>query len=158
MIRISEPATRLRSGGNNGTQAQNHEISLISDQELLEAPTITAPHGTLLSNMVDSGNKKVWNQSLRVHDDDQKGIFQFGLTEAKNLAGRTVNVLTGDADYELGGFVSRVLVVPAFQKTYSITAPSQTLNVKGNLFFWADQQAVNNNTTGLAAITIEEIV
>jgi len=128
-----------------------------------------------------------------VHDDDQKGIFQFGLTEAKNLAGRTVNVLTGDVDYELGGFVSRVLVVPAFQneldlevnvadtskvvardkdsilltyknnlidelKTYSITAPSQTLNVKGNLFFWADQQAVNNNTTGLATITIEEIV
>ncbi|MEQ8624484.1 MAG: hypothetical protein RJQ00_06500 [Vicingaceae bacterium] len=193
VIRISEPATRLRSGGNNGTQAQNHEISLISDQELLEAPTITAPHGTLLSNMIDSGNKKVWNQSLRVHDDDQKGIFQFGLTEAKNLAGRTVNVLTGDADYELGGFVSRVLVVPAFQneldlevnvadtskvvardkdsilltyknnlidelKTYSITAPSQTLNVKGNLFFWADQQAVNNNTTGLATITVEEIV
>lgn len=193
VITISEPATRLRSGGNNGTQAQNHEISLISDQELLEAPTITAPHGTLLSNMVDSGNKRVWNQTLRVHDDDEKGVFQFGLTEAKNLAGRTVNVLTGDADYELGGFVSRVLTVPAFQneldlevqvsdtskvvardkdsilltyknnlidelKTYSITGPSQTLNVNGNLLFWADQQAVNNNTTGLATITIEEVV
>ena len=193
VISIAEAASRLRGGGNSGTQAQNHEISLLSDQELLEAPTISAPHGTLLSSMQDSGDKKRWVQSLRVHDDDQKGIFSFGLTEAKNLAGKTVNVFSGNADYELGGFVSRTIQVPAFQnefsmgvnvadtskvvardkdsilltyknnladelKTYSITAPSNTLNVKGNLFFWADQQAVNNNTTGLATITIEELV
>lgn len=193
VISIVEPATRLRSGGNSGTQAQNHEISLLSNQELLEAPTISVPHGTLLGNMQDSGDKKNWLQSLRVHDDDQKGVFQFALTEAKNLAGKTVNILSGDTDYELGGFVSRIILVPAFQneldmrvnvsdtskvvardkdsilltyknnlidelKTYSITAPSLTLNVKGNLFFWADQQAVNNNTTGLATITVEELV
>jgi len=193
LISISEPATRLRSGGNNGTQAQNHEISLLSNQELIETPTISVPHGTLLNSMQDTGGKKRWVQSLRVHDDDEKGVFQFGLTEAKNLAGKVVNVLSGDTDFELGGFVSRTIQVPAFQnefdlevdvadtskviardkdsillsyknnlldelKTYSITAPTQTLNVKGNLFFWADQQAVNNNTTGLATITVEELV
>ncbi len=193
VIQISEPLSRLRSGGNNGTQAQNHEISLLSDQELLEAPTISVPHGTLLNTMQDSGDKKQWDQTLRVHDDDEKGVFNFSLTEAKNLAGKTVNVLSGDTQYELGGFVSRTIQVPAFQneldlgvnvsdtskvvardkdsilltyknnftdelKSYSITSPSGTLNVKGKLFHWTDSQAVNNNTTGLATITIEEIV
>jgi hypothetical protein len=193
MISISEPASRLRSGGNNGTQAQNHEITLQSNQELIEVPVITAPHGTLQNSMQENGNKTNWTQDLRVHDTDQKGVFTFGLTTAKNLAGKTVNALTGNAEYELGGFVSRTIQAPAFQnelnlevnvadtskvvardkdsitltyknnlidelKTYSITGPSQTLNVKGNLFFWADQQAVNNNTTGLATITIEEVV
>ena len=193
IISVNEPATRLQSGGNNGTQAQNHEITLQSNQELLEIPIITVPHATLQNSMQDSGNKKLWTQDLRVHDTDQKGVFTFGLTEAKNLAGKTVNALTGDAAYELGGFVSRTIQVPAFQneldlevnvadtskvvardkdsialtyknnlvdelKSYSITGPTQTLNVKGNLFFWADQQAVNNNTTGLASITIEEVV
>lgn len=193
VITIQEPESRLRSGGNNGTQAQNHEITLTSDQELLEAPTISVPHGTLQGQMADSGDKRNWTQNLRVHDDDQKGVFTFSLTEAKNLAGKTVNVLTGDNNYELGGFVSRTLQVPAFineidmgvnvsetskvvardkdsilltyknnlideLKTYSITAPTQTLNVNGNLFFWADQQAVNNNSTGLATITVEEVV
>ena len=192
-ISIVEPATRLRSGGNNGTQAQNHQITLQSNQQLIAPPIITVPHGSLQNSMQDSGNKTLWTQDLRVHDADQKGVFSFGLTEAKNLAGRTVNVLTGNVDYELGGFVCRTIQAPAFQneldlgvnvadtskvvardkdsitltyknnlvdelKTYSITGPSQTLNVKGNLFFWADQQAVNNNTTGLATITIEEIV
>jgi len=193
IISMNESATRLRSGGNNGTQAQNYEISLQSNQELIVAPIISAPHGTFQNSMQDSGNKTLWTQDLRVHDNDQKGVFAFGLTSAKNLAGKVVNVFTGNASYELGGFVSRTIQVPAFQnefdlevnvaetskvvardkdaialiyknnlidelKSYSITGPTQTLNVKGNLFYWADQQAVNNNTTGLATITIEEVV
>lgn len=192
-VSVNEPLARLRSGGNNGTQVQNHEITLVADQELLEAPVIAVPHGTLVAQMVDSGNKRNWTQNLRVHDDDEKGVFQFSLTQAKNLAGKVVNVLSGDNNYELGGFVSRTLTVPAFQnevtmgvkvaesskvvardkdsilltyqndlsdvlKSYAFTSPSQTLNINGDLFFWADKQAVNNNSTGLATITIEEVV
>jgi len=193
-ISVIESTNRLRSGGNQGTQAQNHEISLISDQELIEAPVLAVPHGTLLGAMLnESGDKLIWTQNLRVHDEDEKGVFQFTLTTAKNLAGRIVNVLSGDATYELGGFVSRTIEVPAFAgeidlgvnvsetakvvardkdnilltyknnlddelKTYAITGPSGTLNVKGNLFHWTDSQAVNNNTTGLATITVEEVV
>lgn len=192
-ITITEPVTRLRSGGNHGTQVQNHLITLNSNQELIQAPVITVPHGTLDGNMVDTGDKKVWTQNLRVHDNDQKGIFQFGLTQAINLAGKPVSNLTGDNNYELGGFVSRTLTVTAFQseidllvqvsdtskvvardkdlilltyknnlldalRSYTITGPSGTLNIKGNLFTWTDLQAVNNNSTGLATITIEEVV
>lgn len=192
-ITITEPATRLRSGGNQGTSAQNHEITLQSNQELYEAPTITAQSGTLQASMVDSGNGTTFTQDLRVHDTDSRGVFSFGLTSAKNLAGHVVVTFTAESNYEIGGFVSRTITVPAFEheldlgvdvsdtaklvaldkdlavltyandlsdviKEYTITSPSDTLNPNGNLFHWKDSQAVNNNTTGLATITIEETV
>jgi hypothetical protein len=191
-ISITEPATRLKSGGNQSTQAQNHQIRLTSNQKLLEAPTISAPHGTLLNSMVDTGDSMAYTQDLRVHDDDEKGVFTFGLTLATNLAGKTVVVFNGEANYELGGFVVRTLTVPAFEnevdmgvrvanpskvvakdkdlalltyyndlenndKAYTITNPSGVLNINGDLFHWNDSQAVNNNTTGLATIQIEEV-
>lgn len=192
-VSIFLPASRLRSGGNQGTQVQNHSILLNSDQELLQPPVISAPHGTLEAVMVDQGDKLNWTQNMRVHDDDQEGGFQFSLTSAVNLAGKSINVIGGNANYQLGGFVSRTIQVPPFNnelaigtnvsdtskviardkdgillvfqnslanqlKAYAFTAPSNTLNINGNLFFWADQQAVNNNTTGLATITIEEAI
>jgi len=192
-ITIFLPASRLRSGGNQGTQVQNHAIILNSDQELLQTPVISAPHGTLEAVMIDQGDKMNWSQNMRVHDTDQKGGFSFSLTSAVNLAGKTISVIAGNANYTLGGFVGRTIQVPAFNnelnigttvsetskviardkdgilleyqnsltnqlKGYSITGPSNTLNVNGNLFFWADQQAVNNNTTGLATIIIEEAI
>lgn len=40
--------------------------------------------------------------------------------------------------------------------SYTITQPSIVLNPEGNLFHWNDSQAINNNTTGLATITMEE--
>jgi hypothetical protein len=191
-ITIAEPATRLKSGGNQSTQAQNHQIRLTSNQKLLEAPTISAPHGTLLNSMSDTGDSLVYTQDLRVHDDDEKGVFSFGLTLATNLAGKPVAVFDGEANYELGGFVVRTLTVSAFQneldmevrvsniskviardkdlalltyyndftdndKAYTITNPSSVLNINGDLFHWNDSQAVNNNTTGLATIQIEEV-
>jgi len=113
-VSILEPAARLRSGGNQGTSAQNHEISLIANQRLLEVPAISAPAGTLQGAMVDSGDAQTFTQDLRVHDDDDKGVFSFALTSALNLAGRAATGFTGDVDYELGGFVSRTIAVPAF--------------------------------------------
>jgi len=192
-ISIFLPANRLRSGGNQGTQVQNHLVVLTSDQELLQVPVISAPHGTLEAVMVDQGDKMNWTQNLRVHDDDQKGVFQFSLSSAVNLAAKPISFIVGNSNYELGGFVSRTFQVPPFNnelaigttvsdsskvvardkdsilliyqnslanqlKAYSITGPTNTLNINGNLFFWADQQAVNNNTTGLATITIEEAI
>jgi hypothetical protein len=191
-LTITEPTTRLKSGGNQSTQAQNHQIRLTSNQKLMEAPTISAPHGTLLNSMLDTGNGMIYTQDLRVHDDDEKGVFTFGLTLATNLAGKTVVEFSDEANYELGGFVVRTITVPAFSneidmevrvsniskviardkdlalltyyndftdndKAYTITNPSSVLNINGDLFHWNDSQAVNNNTTGLATIQIEEV-
>ena len=39
---------------------------------------------------------------------------------------------------------------------FAITQPSLQPNPTGDLFHWKDSQAVNNNSTGLATITLEE--
>lgn len=192
-LTLSAPAARLRSGGNQGTVAQNHNMTVTSDQQLLAAPVISAPVGSLQGSMSANGDNTVFTQDLRVHDDDEKGSHTMTLTTATNLAGIVVSTFTGSADFTLGGFVSRVLTVPAFAqevaigtsvtdtakldgkdkdlapmsyqadftdnvKTYTITGPTGVLNPAGDLLYWTDSQAVNNNTTGLATITIEELV
>lgn len=119
-ITVIEPAARLRSGGNhldindNATSAQNHQITVQSNQELFEPPAITAPVGTLQNMMSDTGNAMTFTQDLRVHDDDTRGVFEFGLTQAKNLAGKIVTDFSGDKNYEVGGFVERKITIPAF--------------------------------------------
>jgi hypothetical protein len=113
-ISISTPAARLRSGGNNGTVAQDHTITLTSNQALVEAPTLNAPEGTWKGSWVSDAAKKVWTRALTVHDDDDKGTFTFNSLSAKSLSGRIVTAITGSADYVLGGFVFRTLTVPAY--------------------------------------------
>ena len=41
--------------------------------------------------------------------------------------------------------------------SYTITNPTNQVNPKGNIFHWNDEQAVNNNSTGLATVSIEEL-
>lgn len=113
-VTITLPATRLRSGGNNGTVAQNHVITLTSNQALIEAPSLNAPEGTWSGNWTPDAAKKVWTRTLVVHDDDDKGTFTFNSLQAKSISGRIQNTIQGSADYVLGGFVFRTLNVPAF--------------------------------------------
>lgn len=40
---------------------------------------------------------------------------------------------------------------------FTITAPSQVYNPTGNTLYWNDEQAINNNTTGFATISLEEL-
>lgn len=40
---------------------------------------------------------------------------------------------------------------------FTITEPSQVHNPTGNTLYWNDEQAVNNNTTGFATISLEEL-
>jgi len=106
VIHISEPATRLRSGGNDSTQIQNHTITMVSDQLLRANPTLSAPMGTLSSfNGATPGS--TFTASLGVHDNDTKGTYQWQSLSAVNMAGKTTNIITGDDNYTLGGFVER---------------------------------------------------
>lgn len=113
-ITVTTPAARLRSGGNNGTAAQDHTITLTSNQALAEAPTLNAPEGTWKGNWVSDTAKKVWTRALTVHDNNAKGTFTFNSLSAKSLSGRIVTALTGSADYVLGGFVFRTLTIDAY--------------------------------------------
>ncbi len=183
---------RLVSGGNNGTEAQNHSLIISSNQALISLPIISVPEGSLQGEMQAIGDSNNYQQHILIHDDDEKGIHTAVLVEAINLAGIVTNSFTGQSNYEIGGFVQRTLSFLEFTNeaqlgtavtdvskliakdkderlmtyvnslnnaplTYTITKPSNVINPQGDLFHWNDEQAVNNNSTGLATVLIEEL-
>lgn len=115
IISVSTPAARLRSGGNAGTVAQKHVITINSDQALVEAPTLNAPEGTWIEpSFTPNAAKTVWTRTLQVHDDNAKGSFSWNSLKATSLSGQVQETIFSGGDYVLGGFVFRTLTVPAF--------------------------------------------
>lgn len=114
-ITLSLPATRLRSGGNNGTVVQKHTITITSSQALKDQPSLNAPEGTWAdASWTPNAAKTIWTRGLNVHDNNAKGTFTFNSLQATSLSGTVQNAFSGSADYVLGGFVFRTLTVPAF--------------------------------------------
>lgn len=116
-ISISEPFTRLRSGGDNGTSIQSYTITSTSNQQLQGVVDIDIQHTPVSGGWTAgwSGGPKSFTRQLQVHDDDPKGTFtwQPAATVGTNLAGIVTSAITGDNQYVLGGFVARTL-------TYSV--------------------------------------
>jgi len=107
------PAARLRSG----VDAQNHVITLGSDQRLISidmgAGTITGDAaGTFSGSWATVNNGLTNTRTLVVADNDPKGTATFTGLSAVNLAGKVVTTVTTDLDYELGGFVTRTVTFP----------------------------------------------
>lgn len=114
-ITVSTPAARLRSGGNSGTVAQEHVISITANQALEEAPTLNAPEGTWVeASWTGNPAKTVWTRKLRVHDDNAKGTFSWNSLSAKSKSGRVITAITAGPSYVIGGFVFRTLNVAAY--------------------------------------------
>ena len=107
------PAARLRSG----VSAQNHVITLGSDQRLISiamgAGTITGDAAGTFSGSWATANNGLTNTcTLVVADSDPKGTATFTGLSAINLAGKEVTTVTTDLDYVLGGFVTRTVSFP----------------------------------------------
>lgn len=113
-LSVTLPAARLRSGGNVGTVAQKHVVTLTSDQSLIEAPTLTLVSGTWDNNWTSDASKKVWKRTMLVHDDDAKGVFTFQDVSGTGLSGLTTTELSTGKTYEIGGFVRRMFSIAAF--------------------------------------------
>lgn len=110
---------RMQSGGNDGTTIKDHNIRMNSDQPLLQAPTLTAPHGDLTAFSWSSGTE-TFNATMSVSDNYNKGVHTWGALEAVNLAGRVVTNITGNDTYEFGGFRSRDVTLEAFKNEATI--------------------------------------
>ena len=107
------PTARLRSG----VVAQNHVITLGSDQRLISiamgAGTITGDAaGTFSGSWATANNGLTNTRTLVVADSDPKGTATFTGLSAINLAGKEVTTVTTDLDYVLGGFVTRTVTFP----------------------------------------------
>ncbi len=107
------PAARLRSG----VAAQNHVITLGSDQRLISiamgAGTILGDAaGTFSGSWATANNGLTNTRTLVVADSDPKGTATFTGLSAINLAGKEVTTVTTNLDYVLGGFVTRTVTFP----------------------------------------------
>jgi len=125
VVTIGLPAARLRSGGNDGTAAQDHSVVVQSSQPLLSAPSLAADSGGnrgVFQGGGFTGGPSNWSRDLRVDETvpTEKGVFSFENLSATNLANTETTVISGSADYDLGGFVPRQKVVPAFASTVQI--------------------------------------
>lgn len=121
----SNNGNRMRSGGNDGTTAQNYTIQVNSNQEL-ESFSMNAPHGQL--SAWASGNKKTWTSTMQVHDVDQKGTHQYNTVNAVGITGMVANTLNSGESYTLGGFVSRSVTLPPAQSETQINVLWSTYN------------------------------
>jgi hypothetical protein len=124
-IVMTEPAARLRTGGNDGTSAQDHTITMTANQWLIEAPTVAAPPagGGTWQGAVWAGGPSVWTRDLQCHDNDTVGTYVYGSLVATNLARRVTTAYTGDSNYTIGGFVSRTVQLAAFANETTFNAP-----------------------------------
>ncbi len=126
-VTVTLPATRLRSGGNNGTTAQNYVITLSSNQEMASPMSVDAPAGTFIGSWVGTQTS---TRTLSVHDNDAKGLHTFTGLSATNLAGIQQTTIT-NPDYTIGGFVLRTLTVPMLSSEVGIgTSVSDTSKLR----------------------------
>lgn len=103
-ITVNESAVRFQKGGNSGTSAQNHTVTISSNQQLISNPILVAPEGTLGTF---SGGTSIYNATITIHDNDTNGVYTWQSLVAINLANQTQNVISGNDTYEIGGFVER---------------------------------------------------
>jgi len=115
-LSVVNPASRLRSGGNDGTAAQSHLITINASQRLLSAPTLVKDTGgTWLGiGFSWSAGATSFTRSLQVTDAMAKGTYNWGAISGTGLAGLVQIVNSGTSTYVLGGFVTRNIAVDAF--------------------------------------------
>ncbi len=110
-------ASRLRTGGNDGTSAQNHTITMTCSQMTLSTPTIepaSSNAGSWAGGFL--GGPSTYTRTLRVDESvpDMVGTYNYNAMSATNLANTETIAYTGNSQYIIGGFVTRDLTIAAF--------------------------------------------
>ena len=116
-LSVSNGATRFISGGNDGTAAQNHSITINANgQRLLAAPTLVKGSGGTWQGGGFSWTAPAtsFTRALQVHDNEIKGGSTWGAISGTNLAGIVTSTNSGATIYTLGGFITRDVAVGAF--------------------------------------------
>lgn len=87
-----------------------------------------------------------------------RDIF-FGIIENEAALGANISDITkvNAVDKDLIQMTYQPSLLNGIRR-YSITGPTGVLNQTGAILFWADETEVDNNTTGLSFIRIEEII
>lgn len=150
---VTEPASRLRSGGNDGTAVQSYTITITASQQLFSAPTLSAGAQGTFTGGGFTGSGTTWTRSFQVSDNMTKGIYTWGSIQGTNLAGivtSTIDVSGGNNDtYTLGGFVSRTITLPAFQN--SVLMNTEVTDYTKLTLSWSVKSLPNKRPVGTTA-------
>ncbi len=149
-LSVTEENTRLRSGGNDGTSAQSYTITITSDQNLIQAPTLgIGSEGTWLGGAF-TGGPTVWTRQIQISDDDTKGTYAWGSIQGVNLANKTTSTITGDGNYILGGFVSRSVTLAAFSNETNMNV--EAIDYTKVAMTWFVKSLPNKRAVGTTAV------
>jgi hypothetical protein len=148
-LTVSVPAARLRTGGNDGTSAQSYTVTITATQQLLSAPTLSAPSGGgTLGSFGGSGT--TWTATLsNINDNLIKGSYTWGAIFATNLAGKDVTTITTGPTYVIGGFLSRTVSLAAFANEVNIN--TSVLDYSKMTLSWVIKSLPNKRAVGTTA-------
>jgi len=154
-LSVSNPAARLRSGGNDGTPAQSHVITINASQRLLSAPDLTKDTGgTWLGVGFTWGPTAIsFTRSLQVTDAMAKGTYNWVAISGTNLAGIVTSSNIGATQYILGGFVVRDVSIAAFgwQNTINVEVSDYSKlssTGSGQALAWTVKSLATRSTIG----------
>jgi len=137
IVTVTQPQTRLRSGGNDGTSAQNYTITATSNQNLAGAPGIATGVGGTWQDAGFTGSGKVWTRTLQIHDDDTKGTGDWSFSSIPtNNAGTNASIVGTQNN---GGFVTRDISLDAFANEADMNVDATTYSLVS--LQWLDQDA-----------------
>lgn len=110
-ITINSP-NRLKSGGNDNTEAVNHTIHINSNQRLASVTSLDASIGTWQGSWSGTANLSTnWNRSLQIHDNDTKGTGTFSNLLVTGISGLTQDTINSGDTYNVSGFVERDIIL-----------------------------------------------
>lgn len=140
-ISISGNPTRLISSA----AGQSYTVTITANQNLLSAPSLSAPSGTWTGSWTGSGS--TWTRTLVIKDTDTKGTFSFSGLSLPNLAGVTGTTITSGASYTIGGFTTRTITFAAFSQIAAIGANVTTIAKTTAKYTGAGSNLVLQNST-----------
>lgn len=124
VITVTQPYTRLKSGGSFGTSVQNYTITLSSNQLLYSTPTMNLSAGSGTWGNAFTGSGASWTRVMQVSDSDTKGTFAYTSINAVGISGISATTITTGASYTLGGFIRRIITIDAWPNRSSAIGTS----------------------------------
>ena len=112
---VNNPEARLRTDA-DGNQ---YTVRLISDQPLIELPTLASSVGETGASWV-AKSELMYETQIVVKDSDPRGDHLFEGLVATGLARVETNTIDGGANFSIAGFLLRELTVPALSQKVAI--------------------------------------
>lgn len=140
VITITTPAARLRSG----VTAQNHTITIHSDQRTVSPVSLDIDKGSWTGSWITANNGLTWTRTLQISDATPKGTGTFANLSITSLSGMVVSTITSGDQYTVGGFVQRVITFAAFTNESDIgTYVSDTSKLRATNLSKGDSGTLN---------------